>query len=111
MRNSSITRRVFLGSAAAAGVTLAGDGWTELFNGRDLEGWRASENQSSWKAADGQLSADGPRSHLFYTGPLLGAKFRNFELELEALARPGANSGVYFHTAYQESGFPRKQHR
>jgi len=36
------------------------------------------------------------------------ADFRNFELEVEALARPRANSGVYFHTAYQESGFPQK---
>ena len=35
-----------------------------------------------------------------------GASFRNFELEVEALARPGCNSGVFFHTAYQETGFP-----
>jgi hypothetical protein len=34
--------------------------------------------------------------------------FRNFELEVEALARPAANSGIYFHTAFQENGFPRK---
>ena len=35
-------------------------------------------------------------------------EFKNFELEVEVLAQPGCNSGVYFHTAYQETGFPIK---
>ena len=42
------------------------------------------------------------------TAPCSGADFKNFELEVEALARPLCNSGVYFHTAYQETGFPNK---
>ncbi len=108
MRNSEVTRRMFVGSMAAAGLTAAGDGWVPLFDGRSLEGWRSSENQGSWKVVDGQLSADGPRSHLFYTGPVRGADFRNFEIEAEVMTRPGANSGIYFHTAYQEKGFPQK---
>ena len=82
----------------------ADDGWIPLFNGRDMEGWRPSEHKDSWKIREGQISAEGPRSHLFYTG----REFKNFELEVEAMARPGCNSGVYFHTAYQESGFPIK---
>jgi hypothetical protein len=86
----------------------ADNGWVDLFNKRNLDGWRPSENQGSWKAVNGDLVADGPRSHLFYTGPVRGASFRNFELEVEALARPGCNSGVFFHTAYQETGFPLK---
>jgi hypothetical protein len=57
---------------------------------------------------EGQLAAEGPRSHLFYTGPVQGAVFRNFELEVEVLTRPACNSGVYFHTAYQERDFPHK---
>jgi len=57
---------------------------------------------------DGSLSADGPRSHLFYTGPVQAANFKNFELEVECLAHHECNSGVYFHTAYQEKGFPIK---
>ena len=54
------------------------------------------------------LVADGPRSHLFYNGPIRGADFRNFELEVEANAVHAANSGIYFHTRYQESDFPQK---
>jgi len=105
---SEITRRVFVGAMTALGLSAADDGWEELFDGRSLDGWRPSENKGSWKVVDGQLSADGPRSHLFYTGPVRGARFRNFELEVEAMTRPGCNSGVYFHTAYEEKGFPTK---
>ena len=105
---SELSRRTFVGAIAAAALSAAGDEWIELFNGRNLDGWRPSENKQSWKVVDGQLSAEGPRSHLFYAGPVRGASFRNFELEVECMARPLCNSGVYFHTAYQESGFPIK---
>jgi hypothetical protein len=73
-----------------------------------LNGWRPSENKGSWKVVDGALTADGPRSHLFYTGPVRAADFRNFELEVELTTQPDCNSGVYFHTAYHEAGFPEK---
>jgi hypothetical protein len=92
----------------ALGLSAADDGWVELFDGRSLEGWRPSENKSSWKVAEGQLVAQGPRSHLFYTAPVRGADFRNFELEVEAMTRPACTSGIYFHTAYQERDFPSK---
>ena len=99
-----ISRRMFVGAMAAAPLLAADEPWIPLFNGKDLEGWRPSEHKDSWKIRDGQISAEGPRSHLFYTG----REFKNFELEVEALARPACNSGVYFHTAYQETGFPIK---
>ncbi len=92
----------------ALGLTAADEGWIELFNGRSLDGWQPSENKHSWKVEDGQLCAQGPRSHLFYNGPVRNADFKNFDLEVEALARPKCNSGVYFHTAYQETNFPEK---
>jgi len=108
MPKSEMTRRAFAGTLTALALSAADDGWTELFDGHSLEGWRPSENTGSWKVIDGQLAAEGPRSHLFYSGPVHGADFRNFELEVEALARPGCNSGVYFHTAFQERDFPYK---
>ena len=84
-----LSRRAFVGSLAVAGLSAAAadDGWVELFDGRSLQGWRPSENKSSWKVVNGQLAADGPRSHLFYAGPVRGANFRNFELEVDV---PGA---------------------
>ena len=93
--------------AAAAGAQTD-SGWMNLFDGRSMNGWKAAENQSTWKVVDGLLTADGPRSHLFYTGPVRNADFRNFEIAVEAKASRGANSGVYFHTKYQEKGWPEK---
>ncbi|HEX4164646.1 MAG TPA: family 16 glycoside hydrolase [Bryobacteraceae bacterium] len=110
MNSHPLTRRSFVAASIAAPLAVAagGDQWIELFNGRSLENWRPSENKNSWKVVNGMLAADGPRSHLFYTGQVRGADFRNFELEVELTTKPECNSGIYFHTAYQETGFPEK---
>ncbi|MCC7173891.1 MAG: DUF1080 domain-containing protein [Bryobacterales bacterium] len=108
MREPLISRRAFAAGLAVAPLAGQQDGWVSLFNGRNLDGWRAAEGPNSWKVVDGQLAADGPRSHLFYAGPVRNAGFKNFELEVEARALAGANSGVYFHTAYQEKDWPNQ---
>jgi len=93
---------------AAAPLLAQGDGWVELFNGRNLDGWRAQGDRDSFQVVDGVISANGPMCHLFYNGDLRNADFLNFELAAEVMARPGANSGIYFHTTYQDSGWPVK---
>lgn len=107
---NAINRRSCMGALIGIPVALAGaaEEWVDLFDGHSLNGWQPSENKGSWKVVDGMLAASGPRSHLFYQGPVRGADFRNFELEVEVITRPECNSGVYFHTAYQETGFPEK---
>jgi hypothetical protein len=82
--------------------------WIPLFDGRSLAGWRAAEHPNTWSVDQGQLVAKGPRSHLFYAGPVGNADFRNFELEAEIKTGDQANSGIYFHTEYQETGWPDK---
>jgi hypothetical protein len=82
--------------------------WQPLFDGKTLAGWKASERPGSFKVVDGSIACDGPRSHLFYTGTDGHADFKNFELAVEVMTRNGANSGVYFHTAFQDSGFPEQ---
>jgi hypothetical protein len=82
--------------------------WVPLFDGRALHGWRAGENKGSFRAAGGEIAAGGGRSHLYYTGRVSQASFKNFELKAEVMPRPGAESGIYFHTAYQASGWPKK---
>jgi hypothetical protein len=96
---------------AFAGGSLAGehaseDQWHTLFNGEDLTHWRASEHKSSCKVEDGKIVLKGERSHLFYTGPVGNQEFDDFVLKCEVLTKPGANSGIYFHTKYQETGWP-----
>ncbi|HMO85041.1 MAG TPA: DUF1080 domain-containing protein, partial [Lacipirellulaceae bacterium] len=82
------------------------DGWDVLFDGKSLDGWRAAENPESFRVEDGVIVVAGPRAHLFYSGPVEDHDFTNFELKLEANTEPGANSGVYIHTKYQDAGWP-----
>jgi len=81
--------------------------WVELFDGKSLDGWKASEATDSFYVKDGCIVADGkPRSHLFYMAD--PKPFKNFELEAEVKTEPGANSGIYFHTQYQDRDWPNK---
>src|SRR5688572_27674824 len=84
------------------------DGWVELINGKDFTGWKASENTATWSVTDGYFQAVGKRSHLFYEGEHLKDGFKNFELEVQVRTFLLANSGIYFHTEYQETGWPNK---
>ena len=61
-------------------------------------------HSESFKVVDGQIVAQGPYAHLYYTGPVSNADFKNFELSMEVLTRPGADSWILFHTAFQPSG-------
>ena len=83
------------------------EGWISLFNGQNLEGWRAGENPDSFKVEDGKIVVDGPRAHLFYEGPVEDADFENFHFKSDVYTYPRANSGIFFHTRFQESGWPR----
>ena len=102
-----ISRRDLLASLLALPTTLRADAdWMPLFDGRTLHGWKARENSRAFRVVDGQIAAGGPPSHLFYTGPVGKASFKNFELRADVMPRPGAESGIYFHTASQPRGGP-----
>ena len=105
--------------AAAAGAFLllapqsvtrleAQDGWVSLFDGKTLDGWKVGENAATFKVEDGALVVFGPRAHLYYQGPVQNHVFTNFEYKADVMTFPGANSGMYFHTEYQEGGWPSK---
>jgi len=103
---------VLVGLCAVAGVCLAAEkaeeGWVPLFDGKSLEGWKASEKAESFSVRDGMICVESGRSHLYYDGPVQNHNFRNFELKLEVMTKPGGNSGVYFHTEFQPTGWPAK---
>ena len=108
MNIDGLSRRGLLASFAGAVAFGAADEWIPLFDGKSLKGWKASENPGSWRVDAGTLLGNGPRSHLFYTGPVREGRFKNFELEAECYTEPQTNSGIFFHTDYQEQGFPAK---
>ena len=93
----------------AAGTRADEAGFESLFDGKTLAGWKANENVDSWKVADGAIVCRGPRSHLFYVGPDAAqpADFTNFHLKAEVMTRPGSNAGIFFHTAFQQEGWPQ----
>jgi hypothetical protein len=99
----------------AALVTLAGaslpaqqGGWVSLFDGKTLDGWKVGENAASFKVENGAIVVNGERAHLFYVGPVGKHDFKNFEFKADVMTTPGSNSGIYFHTTYQEGGWPSK---
>ena len=78
-----------------------------LFDGKTLNGWTSStDNPDCFSVENGDLMVRGGRAHLFYTGEDGKVDFKNFELKLKIKTTANANSGVYFHTRYQEDGWP-----
>ncbi len=80
----------------------AGDGWVELFNGKDLAGWKPNTQPEAFAVVDGAIRthATQPYAHLFYIGDgsADAGRFKNFELEATVRGEPSSNSGIYFHT-------------
>lgn len=83
-------------------------GWQLLFDGKTLDGWRASDAPGTFSVKDGSVVVQGPRSHLFYVGPVQQHQFKDFELKVDVMTFPKANSGVYFHTRWQDTGWPER---
>lgn len=81
--------------------------WTSMFNGKDLAGWKSNEETPNcFYVVNGLLKVNGGRAHLFYVGPDGNANFKNFEFKAKVLTTPGSNSGIYFHTKFEEKGWP-----
>jgi len=70
----------------------------ELFNGRDLSGWKArsASVKNGWTVQDGLLANAIPGNDL-----LTEQKFNDFRLQAEFRYRPGSNSGIYLRGRYE----------
>jgi Domain of Unknown Function (DUF1080) len=82
--------------------------WVSLFDGHSLNGWKVGQNAVTFSVKDGQIVVHGPTAHLFYEGDYKNHTFKNFELKVDVMTYPGANSGIYFHTQFQDSSWPNK---
>ena len=101
----------FMGSFAA-NAPAAEEGFVNLFDGKTLTGWKVGKNADAFTVHDGMIVMDYPAkaqgpAHLFYVGDVNGHEFKNFDLRVEVMTFPAANSGIYFHTKYQESEWPK----
>lgn len=129
-------RLLFLAAIAAGSLALPatadekGEGWVQLFNGKDLTGWKIHPKPSGsitevikiemdgkvvgfdgklkngqtihlWRVEDGILIGAGPPSHLFSER----SDYTNFHYRVEAQINDKGNSGQYFRTTFAP-GFP-----
>jgi 3-keto-disaccharide hydrolase len=87
-------------------------GFVSLFDGKTLNGWKVGDNAEIFHVQDGMIVMSCPANdhrpaHLFYEGDVSGHTFKNFDLRVDVLTYHCANSGIYFHTRFQNAGFPR----
>jgi len=82
------------------------DGFVKIFDGKTFNGWKpAEEHTDTWKIEDGAFVAHGDRCHLYYVGDQ--KPFKNFELKVDVMTEPNSNGGIYFHTRYQPTSWPK----
>ncbi len=107
MKSFLLSMLVCLLAYGAEAQEAVSNDFVSLFDGKTLNGWTATkENEKSFFVKDGALVCKGGRAHIFYTGKVGNADFKNFELSLKVKTLSASNSGVYFHTAYQKKGWP-----
>jgi len=82
--------------------------WISLFDGKSLDNWKVGNNAGTFTIENGTIVAHGTVAHLFYAGDVQQHNFKNFEFKADVMTTPGSNSGIYFHTEYQEGGWPKK---
>jgi Domain of Unknown Function (DUF1080) len=94
----SLTAQIFAADSEA--------GFSSIFDGKTFTGWKIAEPEAkSWRIEDGVIIAQGNRSHLFYVGD--EKPFKDFEFKVDVMTEPGSNGGIYFHTAFQDSSWPK----
>jgi hypothetical protein len=95
---------------ALAALTLAAspklDGgeekWVQLFNGKDLTGWKTFPgDKAKWEVKDGVLIGSGPAGHLFSER----RDYENFRYRIEVKINDKGNSGQYFRATFAKA-FP-----
>ena len=86
-----------------AAYTTDADGFIQIFNGENLDGWRGYGMETpptSWNVEDGAIHLKGSgtgEAQMEGGGDLIFAhKFKNFELELEYKISKGGNSGIFY---------------
>lgn len=94
--------------AASSSTSAETDAWVSIFDGETMAGWKVNENPETFSIQNGAIVAKGERAHLFYTGDVANHNFKNFEFKAQVMTLPNSNGGIYFHTAYQEEGWPSK---
>lgn len=78
-----------------SGLAQAQNGWTNLFNGKDLTGWKQLNGEAKYEVVDGVIVGTTvlgtPNSFL-----CTEKNYSDFIFEVELLVEPNMNSGIQF---------------
>jgi hypothetical protein len=89
---------LLIGFAAINGTTTAtgqtGDGWIQLFNGKNLDGWTPTNDEINWRVEDGAIVADKKKGK---GGNHLVSKnsYKDHMIYAEFWTSEDANSGIF----------------
>lgn len=93
MKSSALLGPALAAMLLAAATVVAQDGWVDLFNGKNLDGWEEHSGKAQYTVADGVLTGESVSG----TGNsflCIKQAYDNFELELEYKCDALLNSGV-----------------
>jgi endonuclease/exonuclease/phosphatase family metal-dependent hydrolase len=82
------------------------DGWILMFDGKSFENWKIDKwNANCFKIEDNSIKCYGKPSMVYYNAP--ENVYKDFHFVADVMTKKGANSGIFFHTKYQDKGWPR----
>jgi hypothetical protein len=88
--------------AAFPAAQAGDDKWVELFNGKDLTGWKTHpDDKAKWEVKDGAIVGTGTAGHLFSEK----GDYQNFRYRVEGKINDKGNSGQYFRAKFARA-FP-----
>lgn len=97
--NSKSEKYSFIGEKAPYLVRKSALEWStpiELFNGKDLKGWKLSSEDNQWKVENGILINQKAGANL-----ISEQQFEDFKLLAEFRYKKGGNSGIYLRGRYE----------
>lgn len=94
-RCSSAVVLLLLLVLTAAGQAPTGSGWTALFNGKDLSGWK-NNGYEKWVVDNGTILCESTANKYGYL--TTEKTYKNFVLHLKFKGEAEGNSGVFVHS-------------
>jgi formylglycine-generating enzyme required for sulfatase activity len=84
--------------SVAQRVKADAEGWVQLFNGKDLTGWKQlPAEKGGWRVENSILVARGPGGNLFSER----GDYQDFQLRAEALIEADADSGIFLRAPFR----------
>lgn len=99
LTTSSGKKHAFVGEKAPSLARVTPPTWgqpIEIFNGKNLDGWKADKPENQWVVKDGILTSEEAGANL-----ISEQKFDDFKLYAEFRYPEGSNSGIYLRGRYE----------